>query len=128
MGEAAPHLRDRIVELRRVPARDLLANPRNFRRHPPAQRAALDAVLEKIGMAGALLARDTPGGLELIDGHLRTDSRPDAEALAAVCAQHPVPVGLTKLIGPHPERAVQRLPEKLRLRMQSTRKGYVFRP
>jgi hypothetical protein len=31
-------IRDRIKELRRVPARDLLPNPKNWRSHPAAQR------------------------------------------------------------------------------------------
>ena len=30
-------VRDRITELRRVPARDLIANPKNWRTHPKAQ-------------------------------------------------------------------------------------------
>ncbi|MCC6131436.1 MAG: ParB N-terminal domain-containing protein [Acidobacteria bacterium] len=65
---------DRIRELRRVPAADLHPDPRNWRRHPKAQRAALQAVLEKIGFADAVLAREESGGrLVLIDGHLRAD-------------------------------------------------------
>lgn len=71
--------RDRIRELRRVPAAELRANPRNWRTHPPAQRAVLRGVLEEIGYAAALVARPTAdGGLELIDGHLRADLTPDA--------------------------------------------------
>ncbi len=69
---------DRIKELRRVKAAELLANPRNWRRHPQAQRRALRALLEHIGMADALLAREVSGGLELIDGHLRADLDPEA--------------------------------------------------
>lgn len=66
-------VRDRIVGLRRVPAAELRANPRNWRRHPPGQQRALQALLERVGYAGALIARETPDGLELIDGHLRAD-------------------------------------------------------
>jgi hypothetical protein len=66
-------VRDRIVELRRVPAKELAANPRNWRKHPPIQQQALRSILDKVGMAGALLARETPDGLELIDGHLRKE-------------------------------------------------------
>ena len=66
-------MRDRIRELRRVPAGDLRANPANWRSHPPEQRTALQKVLEDIGIAGAVIARDTPEGLQLIDGHLRAD-------------------------------------------------------
>jgi hypothetical protein len=73
-------LRDRIKELRRVPARTLRANPKNWRLHPAVQREALRAVLEEIGYADALLARELPdGSLELIDGHLRAETTPDQE-------------------------------------------------
>lgn len=71
------HIRDRIRELRRVPAGDLLPNPRNWRTHPPRQRDALQAVLAEIGYANALLARETDDGrLMLIDGHLRAETTP----------------------------------------------------
>jgi DNA modification methylase len=66
-------MRDRVKELRRVPASELLANPKNWRMHPEAQRAALRGVLEEIGFADAMIARETANGLELIDGHLRRD-------------------------------------------------------
>ena len=64
-------IRDRITELRRVKASDLIDNPRNWRSHPVEQLAALDAVLKEIGFAGAELAIETPEGLMLIDGHAR---------------------------------------------------------
>lgn len=71
-------IRDRIKELRRVPARALLANPKNWRKHPKAQQQALRAILDEVGFAGALLARETEGGeLMLIDGHLRAETAPD---------------------------------------------------
>jgi DNA modification methylase len=71
-------IRDRIVELRRVPARDLVPNPKNWRRHPARQAAALRGVLEEVGYADALLARALPDGrLMLIDGHLRAETTPD---------------------------------------------------
>jgi hypothetical protein len=72
--------RDRIKELRRVPARSLRPNPRNWRRHPPPQREALRAVLGEVGYADALLARELPDGtLELIDGHLRAQTTPNQD-------------------------------------------------
>lgn len=74
---AATTIRDRVVELRRVPAADLLPNPANWRRHPKAQRDALTGILEEVGYAGAVLARETPDGLMLIDGHLRAETTPD---------------------------------------------------
>ena len=75
-------MKDRIKELRRVPASELRANPKNWRRHPPAQEAALRGVLDEIGFADALIARETDAGLELIDGHLRQE----------VMGDQPVPV------------------------------------
>ncbi len=66
-------INDRIVELRRVAASELLNNPKNWRRHPAAQRAALAQLVQEIGWADVCLARGTPEGLVLIDGHLRRD-------------------------------------------------------
>lgn len=67
-------IRDRIVELRRVRARELRPNPKNWRRHPQQQHDALRGVLAEIGFAGAGLARQLDDGtLELIDGHLRAE-------------------------------------------------------
>ena len=71
-------IRDRILELRRVAARELMPNPKNWRRHPARQAAALRGLLEEIGYAYALLARELPDGrLMLIDGHLRAETTPD---------------------------------------------------
>jgi hypothetical protein len=71
-------IRDRIRELRRVRASELLPNPRNWRLHPASQRAALEGILVDVGFADALLVRELPDGrLELIDGHLRAETTPD---------------------------------------------------
>lgn len=72
-------IRDRVRELRRVRAGDLLPNPKNWRTHPKAQRQALQGLLAEIGYADALLARETPEGLMLVDGHLRMETTPDVE-------------------------------------------------
>ena len=73
-------IQDRIRELRRVRARDLLPNPKNWRRHPKAQAEALRGLLAEIGYADALLVREVPDGrLMLIDGHLRAETTPDAQ-------------------------------------------------
>jgi hypothetical protein len=64
-------IRDRVKELRRVRAGDLLPDGRNPRRHPQAQREAMSAALRE-------LARETPEGLVLCDGHLRAELHPDA--------------------------------------------------
>ena len=67
------NFRDRIKELRRVKASELLANPKNWRVHNQPQREAVRAMLAEIGFADALIARETEDGLLLIDGHLRAD-------------------------------------------------------
>ena len=72
-------IKDRIKELRRVPANTLIPNPKNWRGHPPSQRAAMRGVLEEIGFADAILVRETPDGLMICDGHLRTDLMGQAE-------------------------------------------------
>jgi DNA modification methylase len=72
------NIRDRIIELRRIRAGDLLLNPKNWRRHPAAQRAALRGLLQEVGYSDALLARQlSDGRLMLIDGHLRAETTPD---------------------------------------------------
>ena len=71
-------IRNRITELRHVRAGDLRPNPKNWRKHPKAQRQAVQAVLDDVGYADALIVRETPHGLELLDGHLRADLTPDA--------------------------------------------------
>ena len=72
-------IQNRIKELRTVPAKELQENPRNWRAHPSSQRAAMRGILDEIGYAGALIARETDDGLELIDGHLRKEVTPDQE-------------------------------------------------
>ncbi len=73
-------IRDRIRGLRRVRARDLIPNGKNWRRHPQAQRDVLSGILADVGYADALLAReDENGDLVLIDGHLRAETTPDME-------------------------------------------------
>ena len=71
--------RDRVVELRRVRAGDLRPDPRNWRRHPPGQRAALSRMLDRLGYVDAVIARETSDGLVLVDGHLRAGMSPDAQ-------------------------------------------------
>jgi len=68
-------IRDRIRQLRRVPASELLPNPKNWRTHPKAQQDALRGILAEVGIADACLARELPdGSLMLIDGHLRAET------------------------------------------------------
>jgi DNA modification methylase len=71
-------MRDRTVELVRVPAKALVDHRANWRRHPARQRAALVAALEEIGYASPLIARRDGDVLVLIDGHLRKSLDPNA--------------------------------------------------
>ena len=77
MADDTP-FRNRIVELRNVRAGDIAANPKNWRRHPSAQRDALRAMLDRIGFVDGVIARETDDGLVLVDGHLRTELDPEA--------------------------------------------------
>jgi DNA modification methylase len=71
-------IKDRIKELRRVPASSLVPNPKNWRQHPPAQQRAMAAALDEIGFADAMIAREIDDGkLQLIDGHLRQETAGD---------------------------------------------------
>jgi hypothetical protein len=73
------NVQDRVTEMRLVPADQLIANPANWRRHPQAQQRALAAVLDEVGFAGAVIAReDEDGGLVIIDGHARAEMVGDA--------------------------------------------------
>jgi hypothetical protein len=75
---AERHFRDRVVRLDRIRSGDLVLNPKNWRTHPEAQKAALKGVLSEIGWTDALIARERPDGrLELVDGHLRSTLDPD---------------------------------------------------
>jgi hypothetical protein len=72
-------IKDRIKELRRVKAGDLIPNPKNWRTHPQYQQDALKGVLAEVGFADALLVRETDDGLMLVDGHLRAETTPDSD-------------------------------------------------
>ena len=73
-------IRDRIKELRRVKASELIPNPKNWRTHPIAQQDALKGILAEVGFAGAVLARELDdGSLMLIDGHMRAETTHDQE-------------------------------------------------
>lgn len=49
--------------------KELAENPRNWRRHPDSQIAALTDVISEVGWAGACLLNERTG--RLIDGHAR---------------------------------------------------------
>jgi DNA modification methylase len=117
----ADGVRDRIVELVRVRAGDLVDHEANWRRHPARQRAALAAMLEEIGYANALVARRDGDAIILIDGHLRKSLDQDqvvpvlvldvtaAEAEKLLLTLDPI----SALARPHPE-ALAALLERVR--------------
>jgi len=74
------HIRDRIKDFRRVPAKSLRPHPKNWRTHNTRQRNVLKGILAEIGYADALLVRElSDGSLQLIDGHLRAETTPTQE-------------------------------------------------
>lgn len=73
-------LKDRVLEMKRVAPKEVLANARNWRTHPPEQRAAMESILAKIGVADVLLAyysQRNDGALTYVDGHLRQEIAPE---------------------------------------------------
>lgn len=76
--------RNRIVEMREVPASALKANPSNWRVHPPFQKRVMGEIFEAIGNVDVLKAVETPDGLILIDGHLRAEVAGDEVVTVAV--------------------------------------------
>lgn len=63
--------RSRIVRRANVAPGRLLANPANYRLHPPEQRAAMIEMLDTIGWVQDVVVNLTTG--HLLDGHLRTE-------------------------------------------------------
>ena len=70
MSAAAPW-RSRIVGSGSEDPGQLLANPRNWRRHPTEQRAALRGSLDTVGWVAQVIVNTTTG--HLIDGHARVE-------------------------------------------------------
>ena len=79
MSDVGQAIRNRVTEMRVIPASKLQGRDGNWRLHPRFQRDALRGILETIGIAGALTAfhSEVQGGLTLIDGHLRKEDYPD---------------------------------------------------
>jgi hypothetical protein len=67
---------NRIIDHLVVKGRDLLPNPANWRTHPPEQRAATTAVLDRLGYVDELKVIQTDAGFVLMDGHLRASIGP----------------------------------------------------
>jgi len=69
--EASGGWQNRIVEWGTAPPEDLLANPRNIRRHPNRQRDALRGSLDELGMIAPVIVNRLTG--MLVDGHARIE-------------------------------------------------------
>lgn len=67
----AEAIRLRITRHAIVPAKDLVANPLNFRVHPETQKKAVGEAIDKLGWVGEVLVNERTG--HLIDGHLRVE-------------------------------------------------------
>lgn len=63
--------RSRIVRHSKRSPASLRANPRNYRTHPPEQRAAMAEMLDRVGWVQDIVLNVTSGNL--VDGHLRLD-------------------------------------------------------
>jgi hypothetical protein len=73
-----------------------------------------------------------PGSAEIIfNGETFQNVNPAAaEALRLILAKHPVPVGLTAIIGSHPSRTISKLPPAISAHVKPAagNKGYQFHP
>lgn len=63
--------RNRIIATGDEAPDQLLANPKNFRRHPKHQQEALRGVLNEVGWVQDVIVNRTTG--RLVDGHLRVE-------------------------------------------------------
>jgi len=82
-AEAATLIRSRIVGHGEAAPRELVANPKNFRRHPAAQMDALRGSIKELGWVKTVVVNNTTG--HVIDGHARIE-----EAIRAGLATIPV--------------------------------------
>jgi hypothetical protein len=64
---------DKVRELKRVKVTELMANSKNWRRHPSKQREMMTDILSEIGFAGAIIAYENNGQMIILDGHLRAE-------------------------------------------------------
>lgn len=63
--------RNRITRTGEMPAGEFLANVRNWRTHPKAQREALRGVLSEVGWVTGVIINKTTGAV--VDGHARIE-------------------------------------------------------
>lgn len=86
MSQQAPSIQERIIDVRKVPAEELMDNERNWREHPDVQQSGMEGLLEQVGNVDVLLAYESErqDGLTLLDGHLRKSIDPDREWWTAI--------------------------------------------
>jgi hypothetical protein len=119
-------IRDRIRELRRMRAKDLVPNPKNWRRHPKAQADALRGLLAEVGYADALLVRElSDGRLMLIDASSRRQDPSDAGSSGRNGGGRQRKDQQTSRNSPDQRQSCRRAAAKQR---QASRSGRVFTP
>jgi hypothetical protein len=69
--EAPPRWKNRVIGWDTVDPTQLLANPRNWRRHPAKQREALRGSLNELSIITPVIVNRTTG--HLLDGHARVE-------------------------------------------------------
>lgn len=78
-------IRDRIIELVKVPANTIELNPKNWRTHSRRQSEVLRGMVEEVGYAvPAICYRTAEGKLRLIDGAMRREEFNDQIISAVV--------------------------------------------
>lgn len=73
----------RLVTERMVPARELRKDPRTLWIYKPEERRILQRLLDGEGITSPPVVRETPAGLELVDGHIPR-GLPDEELISAL--------------------------------------------
>ena len=63
--------RNRLIDHAVVDARTLVANDKNWRTHPPGQRAALTEVIKRVGWVSSVIVNKRTN--RIVDGHLRVE-------------------------------------------------------
>ncbi|OFX13214.1 MAG: hypothetical protein A2Z18_11140 [Armatimonadetes bacterium RBG_16_58_9] len=74
--------KNRIVGHGEVPARGLVPNPENWRRHPEPQRRALAGALSEVGWVQDVIVNQRTG--RIVDGHMRAELAAAKEATVPV--------------------------------------------
>ena len=65
------NFKNRIIGSGTENVSNIIANPKNFRKHPKVQKSALSGVLEQVGWVQQVIINKSTGNL--LDGHLRVE-------------------------------------------------------